>query len=697
MTLKVGDLLHNRYQIESILAQGGMGAIYRATDVSLGITVAVKENLYSADESSRQFQAEARILANMRHSNLPRVTDHFVIQDQGQYLVMDYIGGKDLKEIIVERGAITEQEALEIAKSTCQALMYLHSLTPPIIHRDIKPGNIKITEANEIILVDFGLAKQAAAGEVTMTGAQALTPGFAPPEQYGQGTDHRSDIYSLGATLYAAVTVDSPPDGLTRAVTPNMIMDIRSKNPQISQGLEQIIQTAMAISPTDRYQSAAEMYTALISLEATSKVPTSEFAQPESQSKPNTSIDRTVVAGVSGLNERMDEVLPRSKHGRRKWYFVGGGGILVVFVVLIMVFLLSGKDGESNQALAPSLTSAELMGYEEESVGTPTTSVDPTADDSGETDEQDDFPTSTPKPDIAATDTEEPAPTFTLEVTQTPVGGGRGTIAFASDRNGAIPQIYLIDLATREITQLTFITGGACQPDWSPDASQIVFTSPCEREQVDYKGARLFIMNIDGSGMLPLNTVPGGDYDPAWNPVDPNIIAFTSYRNNNRPHLYIYNLVEKTVTELSPINAYDRAPVWSPDGTSLAFQSVFNGVNQVYSMGVEDLKRKEISKSALESTGPAWSNDGSLIYFSQGNSLPVLVGKQVNNLTASDFILSEPNPIWGLDFSPDDFWVTFTGLGEGTNRDIFLMLANGGLLEPLTSDEWYDFDVKWQP
>ena len=186
MTLQVNSLLHQRYRILEVIAQGGMGAIYRALDESLGVEIALKENLYTAQEATRQFHSEATILAGLRHPNLPRVTDHFVIPNQGQYLVMDFIDGDDLRDRMRASGALSETDVILIGMAICDALTYLHSRQPAIVHRDIKPGNIKITPAGQIVLVDFGLAKIASAGEATQTGAQALTPGFAPPEQYGQ-------------------------------------------------------------------------------------------------------------------------------------------------------------------------------------------------------------------------------------------------------------------------------------------------------------------------------------------------------------------------------------------------------------------------------------------------------------------------------------------------------------------------------
>jgi eukaryotic-like serine/threonine-protein kinase len=291
MALEVGQQLRDRYKILSVIAQGGMGAIYEATDEVLGIKVAVKENLFSQEVAIRQFKAEAQILASLRHPNLPRVTDHFEIHAQGQYLIMDYVYGADLKDLLNDNGAFSEGEAIKIGIEVCKALDYLHKRNPPVIHRDIKPGNIKISDTGEVHLVDFGLAKQAIVGEQTLTGAQALTPGFAPPEQYGQGTDYRTDIYSLGATLYAAVTMEAPIDGLSRAAGNNTWINIQEKNPKISPRFNEVINKAMAIKVGDRYQSADEFLQALSSIsgasrDATVLSPDSQNLMTDSQRQP---------------------------------------------------------------------------------------------------------------------------------------------------------------------------------------------------------------------------------------------------------------------------------------------------------------------------------------------------------------------------------------------------------------------------
>ena len=193
MSLGQGNLLNNRYRIVEILGRGGMGAVYRAVDESLGVDVAVKENLFTTDDYARQFRMEAVILAGIRHPNLPRVTDHFVMEEQGQYLVMDYIEGDDLRQRIEKQGTLNEAEAIRIGAAVCDALTYLHTRKPPILHRDIKLGNVKLVPDGNVVLVDFGLAKQAWEHEETMTGARAMTPGYSPPEQYGSA-DRKSGV-----------------------------------------------------------------------------------------------------------------------------------------------------------------------------------------------------------------------------------------------------------------------------------------------------------------------------------------------------------------------------------------------------------------------------------------------------------------------------------------------------------------------
>ena len=205
MPLNIGQVLENRYRIDARLGQGGMGAVYLAWHLSLDTPVVVKENLIESEEAKRQFSREAGLLAKLRHPHLPRVIDHFLIADQGQVLVMDYIEGEDLNQVLSREGRVPQAQALQWIGQVLSALEYLHGQN--IIHRDVKPANVKITPEGTVFLVDFGLAKAYDPLQQTTIGARGVTPGYAPPEQYGHGrTDARTDVYSAGATLYALLT-----------------------------------------------------------------------------------------------------------------------------------------------------------------------------------------------------------------------------------------------------------------------------------------------------------------------------------------------------------------------------------------------------------------------------------------------------------------------------------------------------------
>ncbi len=258
MPLAIGAVLENRYRIDALLGEGGMGAVYRARHLRIQQDVAIKENRMASPASARQFEREAVVMAGLRHPNLPRVIDHFVLADGAQYLVMDYIEGHDLSQILAHSGPLDEARAVAWIERICDALAYLHSQQPPVIHRDIKPSNIKITPRGEVYLVDFGIAKVGGARARTSTGALGVTDGFSPLEQYGSGgTDARSDIYALGATLYALLTGQNPPDSVEIASGGATLTPPADLAPGLSVGVASALEAALRTKPTDRPQTVA--------------------------------------------------------------------------------------------------------------------------------------------------------------------------------------------------------------------------------------------------------------------------------------------------------------------------------------------------------------------------------------------------------------------------------------------------------
>jgi serine/threonine protein kinase len=261
-SLPPDTVLVDRYQIIRPLGRGGMGTLYLARDLRFERRyVALKENAESSPAAQEQFRLEAELLATLRHPHLPTVTDHFI--DNRQFLVMDYVEGENLEETVEREGPLPEGRVLNWADQVLDALIYLHTQSPPIIHRDVKPANIRITPEGEAALVDFGVAKYMVPGRATATVARAGSPGYAPIEQYSGGTDTRSDLYSLGATLYLALTGHHPPESPAMVSRQKTLPLPRRLNPAISACTEAVILRAMRTNPEKRFQSAAEMRAAL--------------------------------------------------------------------------------------------------------------------------------------------------------------------------------------------------------------------------------------------------------------------------------------------------------------------------------------------------------------------------------------------------------------------------------------------------
>lgn len=283
--LSIGTILRDRYEIVDLVGRGGMGAVYKADDSRLrGRVCAVKEVLPELigvpgmEEQTRdQFYREASTLARLDHPNLPKVSDFFA-QDGREYLVMDFVPGEDLRQLIEDARRrdtfLDEDTVLGWAVQLCDALTYLHTQDPPVLHRDIKPSNIKLTPRGTLKLVDFGLVKLLQPDESrTVTVVQGRgTVAYTPLEQYGGDTGHtdvRSDIYSLGATLYHLLTGQPPADAKQRFLRPGSLKPPRDVNVRVSVQTQRAVLAAMAQHPDDRPASAEELRKLLLAPQQT--------------------------------------------------------------------------------------------------------------------------------------------------------------------------------------------------------------------------------------------------------------------------------------------------------------------------------------------------------------------------------------------------------------------------------------------
>lgn len=278
-SLKKGEILRDRYQIREQIGQGGTGSIYLAEDTRLqGRLCALKEVEHNQalpthvfEQAREQFFREASVLARLDHPNLPKVSDYFSVNER-DYLVMDYVPGKDLREHMLEarrkKEFLSEHEVIRWARQIADALSYLHQQEPPIVHRDIKPSNVKITPSGLIKLVDFGLVKIMAPDEVTITIIQGQgTALYTPLEQYGGDdthTDIRADIFSFGATLYHLLTNEPPSEARKRFLDTRSLTPLREINPSLGIRTEKAVLWAMALHPDDRPKTVIEFREALL-------------------------------------------------------------------------------------------------------------------------------------------------------------------------------------------------------------------------------------------------------------------------------------------------------------------------------------------------------------------------------------------------------------------------------------------------
>ncbi|HEX7736027.1 MAG TPA: protein kinase [Ktedonobacteraceae bacterium] len=264
--LAAGALIEGRYTITRLLGRGGFGAVYLASDNRLAARrVALKEmgdTQLSPTEHGQallRFRQEAHLLSTLQHPNLPSVSD-FLEEGGKAYLVMDFIEGQTLDEVQKANGGpLNEARVIGWALQICDVLAYLHTRPRPIIFRDLKPANAMVTPAGQVKLIDFGIARLFRPGaerDTNWLGSQ----GYAAPEQYGiEQTDARTDIYALGAVVYALLTNQEPLASITRVVSPGSLPTPRQLNPRISPGVEQVIINALEVEKPRRYQSASEM------------------------------------------------------------------------------------------------------------------------------------------------------------------------------------------------------------------------------------------------------------------------------------------------------------------------------------------------------------------------------------------------------------------------------------------------------
>ncbi len=625
MDLPPNTLLRGRYRVTRLLGQGGMGAVFLAYDLSLDHEVAVKVNRSTNPDAANQFIAEARLLATLRHPNLPRVIDYF-LEAQSQYLVMDYIAGEDLKTLLEQHGAPPVEQVLVWAEELGSALGYLHRQTPPVVHRDVKPGNLKLSAENEVILVDFGIAKATDASQATAAGAAGYTPGYAPPEQYGSGrSGPYSDQYAMAATLYHLLTGQKPPDAVQRLLGQVALPPLQMFNPRVPANVALAIDRALAVRPEDRFTSVDEFVGAL--------------ADPNYQSTVRMPPPGATLVQAPPLAQPVQPALPARRFPLAA--LLGGIGLLAVVVIGLVLFnLFGGAPPDSARTPSPAATrpaatlplaaSLPAPSLTPSATSAPTAAPSPTLTPSLTLAPTVAF-TQTPSPSPAPSATATPAPTSTPAATATatalPFAGAR-SLAFVSDRgDGKTLQVWTMKISLNaqgqavasELTQLTNDPGDKQRPAWSPDGSRLLYVAPGGQ---DY-GLDIFLLDLSQPGAKPVNLThrPGDDTYPAWSPDGKQIALTNNGRGDKLRMIDLMNADGSGMRRLST-ELEEFSPAWSPDGQWLVYIVFARENNLLYRRSRSDdfstyefLDNKAMSGRTGQPADPAFSPDGTRLAY----------------------------------------------------------------------------------
>jgi serine/threonine-protein kinase len=643
--LQAGYLLHGRYRIIRVLGKGGMGMVYLADDLTLNKQAAVKVNFAAGEESAGQFLQEAHLLAALHHPNLPRVTDYF-IEDPGQYLVMDFLPGLDLQSWLERDGRQPWSVMRPLIAQLCDALHYLHIQNPPVTHRDIKPGNIKLRADGTAVLVDFGIAKAAEASQMTSVGARGYTPGFAPPEQAGGSrTGPYSDQYALAATLYNLLTGVKPVDSIKRVLDNEIVPDACVLNPEIPIHVSRVLARALSIQPEDRFNSVREFMSALDD-------PRYSFDKPSKPVK-----KKSIRRGLTAV-------------------------LLIASVITVLggvtLFLLAGNTAQTPPVSTPVRTAI------------------------AENPEQ---PTAAPLTPTAVTPTAAPT-----KETRSLLAGGKWLAYSSNQEDKKTFQIWLMQAGlnrdgkpeSTSSRQLTKGTGDKTQPAWSPDGKFLLYTAPAVNGSLA-NGLDIWRISVTGGDPVDLTNFEGDESFSSWSP-DGKVICFTGTGGKTgETHLYFMDPDGRNIRQIKS-GYFESQGTWSPENSALLHVITTGNASYFARRSSENKYAVTTPFDPNQSNGrlgqvtdPAFSPDGSRVAYTRTKNHDRWIGIVEYASKGANFSLitktgKDHDPAW----SADGRWIAFTSERDGLPQ-VYIMTSAGLLqtgVSELTASSQYP---AWQP
>lgn len=646
--IQVGDILQDRYSVVRPLGSGGFGSVFLANDNRLGgRQVAIKYFATAhmrpdeAAASAQLFQGEAHTLASLNHPNLAPVLDYFAVSD-GWVLVMGYVPGDSLANLQKRLGGpFGEEQVIEWSIELCNVLDYLHRQKPPLVFRDLKPSNIMRTPEGKVMLIDFGIVRTFKEGQHQDT-VQLGTPGYAPPEQYGGQTEPRSDLYSLGATMYVLLTGERLTGGFA-------VPSVRERSAWVSPALDGLISRLTALRPQERPASAAAVRTELEQIRAmppsgqvvaapnagtdstmsysglggttpnpyqsTPDAPTminpqlpprqqQPQAQPAPQRQPTPTPYRQPTPDPYG-----QPVAPVASRRSRGW-------------LIPLLLLVLGGAGAAGYVFRTSIFGSGDQGGRVISNGGEATTTSEASPDAlaGSL-----IVTSRPASSTGAYDLLE------MQVT----GGATRKIVSDHDDNAIadrrrsdgrlvfthgveqdgkrVEQIFTINSDGSDEQQLTRAPGISRAPRWSPDGTRIAFEST--RDQSDDNPRDIYVMDADGTNVKRITAEAGWQGGPAWSPDGTKLVFHA--KTSEQYEIVLLELATGQQFNLAAIAGQDAFwPDWSPDGTSVAFMTGSANQTAIYTVPATGGSPTQLTNlGAGINRWPRWSPDSKYLAF----------------------------------------------------------------------------------